>query len=227
MPRARPSRRKTRPVVTPITDAMLAVVDSFALILPLCLQEDELEDESPFDLTPEERAARIAALEREIEAQRKHVEELNGLGAEAELTAKAAEAQLREMEVELATLRAVDAIVRWRGQQISREEWRRLISESIRRGQNAALLILLIELLAPIVAAYGIIGLRALLQFLLGGVRQGPIPMPAGRYASVFLRLFNRLREGLRKYQETGQERGFWEALRKLEEFRRKYHPVG
>lgn len=221
------SRRRSRTSAVAVNDAMLAVVDSFALLLPLFLQYDDLEDESPFDLTEEERTKRIAEIEREIELQRKHVQELNELGSESELTAKAAEAQLREMEIELALHRAVEAIVRWRGQQISREEWRRILSEAITEGQNTGLLILLLEIAAPIIAAHGILGLRALLQLLFGGARQGPTPMASGRYAAVFMRLFNRVREGLKKYHETGIEKDFWQAVRKLEEFRRKYYPAG
>jgi len=194
---------------------------------------DESEEEDLMELSTEERKKRIKEYEELVQDLKK---QLDDLIAEEEASGKknatigAIQRALMETEIELARLHAIQALLDRLAREMTPEQWRKKLSEAIREGQEAALLALVIEIFAPIVIAHGFIGFRALISFLQQYFRINPRPPYPLRWDAYMRRLarhIEKIKDGLRHRDLTGDGSKFWEAVRKWRQFMDDFHPVG
>jgi len=187
--------------------------------------------EEAMERTPEERAKRIAQLEKELRKAEKRLAELNEDLPENEFTAKAVERVIAEIERELFALKTAQAVAEQYPEGRNADEWRKLLRDAIRAGQEDAFNLVLNILLLPNLAgglirgASAIRSVRGFFAWLLRSKpAKGPKRIPWNQYAEGYARRFDELKRVIQK--ERRELDDYERAVGRLQEWVDGYEPI-
>ena len=236
---------------TPGTDRAVAnlkaMSDMMAITLSVfhCFQyvhEEAAADlEEAMERSPREHAEQIARLEEELRRAKEHLDELNEDLPANEMTAKAKEANIADMERLLFALKTAQMVAEQFPQGKNADEWRSLLLKAIREGQKDALLLLFTIVTLPDVTTgviRGIAGVRSLRGFFAWLFRSpspmigpatiprlpGPTPIPWNQYVHGHKRLLEEL--GRLKEAEIPDWAAIARAAIRVEEWLKRYTPM-
>jgi DNA repair exonuclease SbcCD ATPase subunit len=188
--------------------------------------------EEAMELTPAERAERIARLEAELRKAQQDLDELDQDLPANEMTAKAKEANIAELERELFALKTAQAVADRFPAGRNADEWRRLLRDAIRAGQIEGFELVLNILLLPSLGAgliRGIAGIRSIRGFFAWLFRsrppsRGPTSIPWNEYAEGYARRLDELKRVIAKPRRELDE--FERAVGRLQEWVDEYTPM-
>jgi len=188
--------------------------------------------EEAMELTPEERKREIERLEAELRKAQKELDELNEDLPANETTAKAKEANIAEIERELAALKIAQAVADQFPEGKNADEWRVLLRDAIRAGQQDAFDLVLTILTIPSFGAgllRGLSAIRSIRGFFAWLFRSrppagGPRQIPWNQYAEGYARRFDELKRVIAKDRRELDE--FERAVGRLQEWVDEYAPI-